>query len=116
MSKLIESYLTKKLELHELGINSWMNDSTKVTVRTTDSHAAIGLLVSKLSIFEDVTYQMAVNFSSMPITEYSAYERAFYFAITNCNGQLREIVEETCVYMKDYSANFFEGIQRVNYL
>ncbi len=114
MASVIEDKLYQPIVTSELGIDAWMNDSSHVANRSTDLHTAISLLVSKLSIFSDLTPTVVVSFGDMTISEYSVYERAFYFGITNCNGNIRVAAVDTCDALKNYYKDMFSSISRVS--
>jgi len=107
LSGQIKDILYRKINIRELESDIYNGTDSEYTVRTADVHSAIGILVSRLTMFSDWNENF-YNFSSNNSPgERRRYDRLFYFIMENCNKQLMIALKESCEFIKDYASEFF---------
>jgi len=107
LSQRLHSVIYKQITIYELGAGAREHEDEKASKRLTDVHAAIGTLVGKLTILEDLTPELMAKYKDLPLEQVEIYERIFFFVRKNCNGELRELLEEACFIIDHYTESFF---------
>lgn len=98
------SYLLyRKINLYELEDGAVDTDIGRDSKRETDTHSAVGVLVGKLTLFEDFTEDIYGRYNDLSLEQVQAYERLFYFVKKNCNGELYDVIEDSCTFIRTYA-------------
>lgn len=111
LAEKIKDTLYKKISLYELESDTYDADQKEYTVRTTDVHSAIGILIGKLTLLSDWNENAYDIFDRISTEERKPYDRLFYFVMENCNKDLMKALEESCSFINTYATGFFSDEQ-----
>lgn len=109
LSDRIRDTLYKRINLYELESEAYDAGQNKYTVRTTDVHSAMGVLVGRLTLLDDWNEEAYNIYERMDKETKKPYERLFYFVMENCNKDLMAALEESCDFIKGHAENYFDS-------
>eukprot|EP00826_Nyctotherus_ovalis_P005574 TRINITY_DN11265_c0_g1_i9.p1 TRINITY_DN11265_c0_g1~~TRINITY_DN11265_c0_g1_i9.p1 ORF type:complete len:259 (-),score=103.19 TRINITY_DN11265_c0_g1_i9:976-1752(-) len=105
LSEEMNHILYRKINLYELEDGAVDTDIDRDSKRETDAHSAVGVLVGKLTLFEDFTEDIYGKYNELSLEQVQAYERLFYFVKKNCNGEFYYVIEDSCSFIRDYAGD-----------